>query len=684
MSPDDVPASTWNAATNNDGSNTPPAEMPGITPPKRGRNAIDETREVKLAPPHPLPPAPTPKDVSPPWHTIAALPHRHTATHALPRKSTPSRMAVRTAHRLEASGSRSRMAVSLQNNIPALGSRTIDTLIPMRGHICFRQTTPGSPSACRKHDLCRLKLGNPRLQILYEFVFEDQSDIRISAANLRNYHRLNYSRLSQVSNTTDQRAPKPRGSTIPTLNVTRSEGSYLILTQLESPGLSKVVIDEGQIFINVNDYFTTMYQGQGLDIGSLTRNPRIHANGLWGAYHCYYSNEENKRFAEAFDTLSIIVAEKIYKEEPAYGDGPPKRVLEKTVDRFVQLSVTLRTVGPLLAESSGPKNKNQLSHVSTHVIAFLSKGWQMIHITAGHVEMACKGHDLICFRANQEFNKIERTGADGKTISGVSGSGNNAIHLDVSPVRGDWQLFNWPPQLSVPVVYDGQQIMVQIDYKLLQSRFTQNIVCGKQRCHGVLPLGISARVAAGQPRGSFPLCDCAQEGERLRARRNSGPKPAGAALLAGGESRIQSKAEQVCPFLMMGVCASYRTGQKCGFSHGTVEADDVWCRLRVNKHKVCSNGPKCKYRHEGPNAKAETAVGVVISPDPPALVAPPFPPPPPPNAWAVGFEGGLSERGEQLAAAAVREGLSAAESLTVRDSHADQLMDQELMNGMDD
>lgn len=94
--------------------------------------------------------------------------------------------------------------------------------------------------------------------------------------------------------------------------------------------------------------------------------------------------------------------------------------------------------------------------------------------------------------------------------------------------------------------------------------------------------------------------------------------------------------------------------------------------------------------------------GVVISPDPPALVAPPFPPPPPPNAWAAGFEGGitaaallavpdsrfadgsLSERGEQLAAAAVREGLSAAESLAVRDSHTDQLMDRELMEGMDD
>ena len=120
MSTDDVPPSAWNAATNNDGSNTPPAEMPGITPPKRGRNAIDETSEVKLAPPHPLPLAPTPKDVSPPWHTIATFPHRHIATHAFPRKSTPSRMAVRTAHRLEASGSRSRVAVTCKPPQPKL------------------------------------------------------------------------------------------------------------------------------------------------------------------------------------------------------------------------------------------------------------------------------------------------------------------------------------------------------------------------------------------------------------------------------------------------------------------------------------------------------------------------------------------------------------------------------------
>ena len=66
---------------------------------------IDEMREAKLAPPHPLPPAPTPKVVAHSWHTTATCSHRHTATHALPRTSTPSRLAARMAHCPEASGS---------------------------------------------------------------------------------------------------------------------------------------------------------------------------------------------------------------------------------------------------------------------------------------------------------------------------------------------------------------------------------------------------------------------------------------------------------------------------------------------------------------------------------------------------------------------------------------------------
>ena len=135
---------------------------------------------------------------------------------------------------------------------------------------------------------------------------------------------------------------------------------------------------------------------------------------------------------------------------------------------------------------------------------------------------------------------------------------------------------------------------------------------------------------------------------------------------------MKAKAAQICPFLMMGTCASHKRGSKCGFSHGEVTADDVWCKLRVrtNQHliKVCSNGPKCMYHHEGSNGKLDPPPL-----DPPAIAGvppapPPAPPRPPNKAWAVGFEGGPT---------------AAATSVEAVSEFA-EVPDSVLMDGMDD
>jgi hypothetical protein len=55
-----------------------------------------------------------------------------------------------------------------------------------------------------------------------------------------------------------QPPPQPSGYKIPVLKAKPAEGSYIVLKQIESPGLSKVEIAPSTIYMNLYDYFMTL------------------------------------------------------------------------------------------------------------------------------------------------------------------------------------------------------------------------------------------------------------------------------------------------------------------------------------------------------------------------------------------------------------------------------------------
>ena len=458
---------------------------------KRTRDKIEKPQEVTLTRPLTHTPTHTHTLICHTWAVIALMFLHNTDTRALTRTSTPNRAASQPAHCPEASGSGSWMAVSLHLKIHAIGRPPpLFSQLPCE-HPPPMQDLPTRSCSRPAPNPWRAKPTDPKNRVCTSAFLRKKAPFATPA---QTYVITIDTRTptpplspSQADAVSAHRAPKPAYK-IPHVSPPLvkpkeggGDGSYLVLRQVETPGHELVVIENGQIYLNVHDYFVSLFRDQGLDIATLTAKPRVTNQGMYGAYHCYFSHAENVLFAEAFDTISMITSEKIYKTlETSNG---PRRELESTATRYIQLSVSLAKVDGLPMQV--PKSRGQMVHCAVHAICLLSKGFQMIHITAAHVEMACKAQGLVCFRANQEYNKIERQDASGKFVSGNSNSGNNCLHLDIAPMDGNWHTFDWPSHLKVPILYgngrsEPQQLIVEVQYKILPSRFTNGIYSVRQ------------------------------------------------------------------------------------------------------------------------------------------------------------------------------------------------------------
>ena len=373
---------------------------------------------------------------------------------------------------------------------------------------------------------------------------------------------------------------------------------YLTLRQPEPPpGESKVVIEYGTILLHINDRFLSLLSELGEDPSRLSRNPRMGSTGLYGDYQAYYTSAECRLFQEHIPALAVVVNEKVYRKEG------PNRVLQRTQTRYIQLETSLTRY------SGGPtkpiaRSNEHLEHSTTHIVLYLKQGMQAAEISKKDCENSMSRNGLLCYRTNLATVKIERTAADGTVVSGSSGSGGDSIHMDVTPLDGNWRLFAWPTSLKIYRKVDGVESLSEVDYKMFPSKFVNGVVCAKPGCHGALEMGVQARLANHQLTDTILRCNC--EAEKLRKKRiaEAPPKESKAVLrqrlFEGGGERASSASAIPCPYFLAGTCSAFRRGSKCGFSHGATSAP-IDCTLKTNKKKICTNGSKCLYAHEGQN-----------------------------------------------------------------------------------